>query len=72
MTISAYQVDSVVKAYSKQNKVKVHQALNRDAAKSDRYMDTVSLSGGKDSRLAEAYDKISYSVRDIILKEKQT
>ncbi|HOG16803.1 MAG: hypothetical protein A4E73_01755 [Syntrophaceae bacterium PtaU1.Bin231] len=69
MTISAYQVDSVIKAYNKQNKVKVCQPLTQEIARSDRYADTVSLSG-KDERLADAYNKISYSVLDVILKEQ--
>jgi len=69
MTISAYQVDSVIKAYNKQNKVRVHQPLTQEIARSDRYADTVSLSG-KDERLADAYNKISYSVLDVILREQ--
>ncbi len=69
MTISAYQVDSVIKAYNKQSKVKIYQPLTQEAARSDRYADTVSLSG-KDERLADAYNKISYSVLDVILKEQ--
>ncbi len=68
MTISAYQVDSVISAYSKQNKIKLRHGFSPDNKKNDKYEDVVSLSGqGIDK--TEAYKKISYSLMDVILKK---
>jgi hypothetical protein len=66
MTISSYQIDNILKAYSKQDRVKVRQPAVKDAAYCDRYMDTVSLSSGKDK--AMIYNKISYSLLDVLIK----
>lgn len=69
MTISAYQVDSVISAYNKQSKVKMRQSLSPEETKTAKYQDVVSLSQqGTDK--AEAYKKISYSIIDVILKDK--
>lgn len=69
MTISAYQVDSVISAYNKQSKVKMRQASSPEETKAAKYQDVVSLSQqGPDK--AEAYKKISYSIIDVILKDK--
>ncbi len=67
MTISPYQVDSILRAYSKQNKIKPQQpSTATEAAKGNPYADVVSLSseGGK----TEAFNKISYNLLDIIIK----
>jgi hypothetical protein len=42
MTISPYQVNSILKAYSKQSKVKL-QISGNEHLKNDKYMDVVSL-----------------------------
>ncbi len=69
MTVSAYQVDSVISAYNKQSKVRVRQPSSPEEAKSGKYEDVVSLSqNGIDKN--EAYKKISYSIVDVILKNK--
>jgi hypothetical protein len=69
MTISAYQVDSVISAYNKQSKVKMRYSSTPEENKSALYQDVVSLSQqGVDK--AEAYKKISYSIIDVILKDK--
>jgi hypothetical protein len=70
MTISAYQIDNVIKAYSKQS-----QAKFRLDAKStplqDRYADVVTLSGSE-GLTADTYTKISYNLLDVLLKEKKS
>ncbi len=66
MTISSYQVENILKAYSKQDKVKVRQPSVRDMPAGERYFDTVSLSAGRDK--AGVYNQISYSLLDIIRK----
>jgi hypothetical protein len=68
MTISSYQIDNILKAYSKQNKVKVGTSLQPDISKGTRYTDVVTLDTGNKTA---AYDKISYSLMDILLKSKK-
>jgi len=70
MTISSqYPVDSVINAYNKQSRVKVRQSSSPEEAQNAKYQDVVSLSQqGADK--AEAYKKISYSLIDVILKDK--
>ncbi len=69
MTISAYQVDSVLSAYSKQSKMRTRQPSETEDTKSASYQDVVSLSQQGNGK-AEAYKKISYSIIDIILKDR--
>jgi len=65
MTISAYQIDNILKAYSRQSKMAAKAA---PAAEPQRrpYADSVSLSAENEKQ--EAYDKISYSLMDVLLK----
>ena len=66
MTISAYQVDNVIKAYSKQSKARLHFDAPAVSAP-DRYKDVVTLSGDEEIK-ADAYRKISYSLLDVVRK----
>jgi len=68
MTITPYQVDSVLNAYTKQNKVKISTAAPRENVSEGKYKDVVSLSAKEDSK-AEEFDLISYNLRDVILKD---
>jgi hypothetical protein len=69
MTVSAYQVDNVIKAYSKQNKASLRRDIPQTMAQ-DRFRDVVTLSGSEDMR-ADAYKKISYSLLDVLLKDNR-
>lgn len=69
MTISAYQVDNVIKAYHKQSKAPTRLEVQQ-AARPERYRDVVTLSSSQEAVQGEAYEKISYSLRDILLREK--
>ena len=70
MTISSYQVDSVLKAYNKQSRVKTKaQAPPEQQPKAGGGVDTVTLSREKDK--PEVFDKISYSLRYTILKDSK-
>jgi len=69
MTISTYQVDNVIKAYNKQNKLGGRSSALQDVQKEEPYVDRVSLSTHMDKK--EAYKKISYSLLDIILKNRR-
>jgi hypothetical protein len=66
MTISTYQVDNVIKAYNKQNRPGSPPSASQEARQGDPHADTVTLSGNVDKK--EAYQKISYSLLDVILK----
>jgi hypothetical protein len=70
MTISSYQVDNVIKAYTKQTKVKIKSVLPQESGKGNARTDTVSLSTKENSK-EDAYEKISYNLMDIILKNKE-
>jgi len=65
VTISAYQVESVLKAYSKQTRAE--NRIYREPGSLNKYTDIVTLSSGNDKR--EAFDKISYSLVDVLLKQ---
>lgn len=62
MTITAYQVDNVIKAYNKQSKSRLRFDVR--PASSDRFAASVTLSS-EDSQ-ADAYEKISYTLADIL------
>ena len=69
MTISAYQVDNVIKAYHKQSKNGLRHEV-RPAAQPEGYRDVVTLSQGG-ALQGEAFQKISYSLVDVLSKEKR-
>jgi hypothetical protein len=71
MTISSYQIDSVISAYNKQNRVKVRSTPLPEGAGAAKQADVVSLSP-KGVEAAEAFQKISYSLIDVIMKEKDS
>jgi hypothetical protein len=68
MTITPYQVDSVLNAYTRQNKLKVSSAVAQENTTESKYTDVVSLSKTEESK-TEEFDKISYNLRDVILKK---
>jgi hypothetical protein len=68
MTISAYQADNVIKTYNKQSKARFRVDIQQNSPP-DRYGDSVTLSGG-DFLKADVNKKISYSLVDVLLKDK--
>lgn len=70
MTITPYQVDSVLNAYARQSKLRISQATARENATEGKYKDVVSLSIKEEAK-AEEFDKISYNLRDVILKNNE-
>lgn len=68
MTISAYQVDSIIKAYTKQSKAGF-RLDGQPGSAPDRYTDLVTISGSDSLRATDANQKISYSLLDVILKD---
>ncbi|MBE0558557.1 MAG: hypothetical protein IH628_15130 [Proteobacteria bacterium] len=69
MTISTYQVDGIIKAYNKQNRLKVKSSIPQEN-REDKYTDVVTLSIGEDKNDA-AYKAISYNLLGIILNSKE-
>ncbi|HOF05790.1 MAG TPA: hypothetical protein PK175_00640 [Syntrophales bacterium] len=67
MTISAHQVDSVLKAYTKQIKTRYRPEVYETPGR-DRYADVVTLSVN-DQEKADVFSKISYSLLDVIRKD---
>ncbi|OPY85595.1 MAG: hypothetical protein A4E71_01999 [Smithella sp. PtaU1.Bin162] len=68
MTITPYQVDSVLNAYTRQSKLRVSHAAANENATEGKYKDLVSLSTQEENK-TEEFDKISYNLRDVILKK---
>ena len=71
MTISAYHIDSVISAYNKQNRVKMKSFQLPEEEGIGKQADVVALSQ-KGVEAAEAYQKISSSLIDVIMKEKDS
>jgi len=69
MTVTAYQVNSVLNAYTRQSKVRISSEQPNENSSDGQYRDVVSLSV-KESNKAEELEKISYNLRDVILKDK--
>lgn len=69
MTISAYQVDNIIKAYNKQSKARIRLDTQQSLGP-DRYADLVTLSGS-DSGRADTNKKISYSLLDVLMKDNR-
>jgi hypothetical protein len=68
VTISTYQVESVLKAYSRQTRME--NRIDRKPENLNKYADIVTLSSENNKK--EVFDKISYSLLDIILQNKET
>jgi len=65
MTISTYQIDSVIKAYTKQHRSRLRTEQAEEPAR-DRFADVVNLSQEKEQK-AGAFEKISYSLMDVLV-----
>jgi hypothetical protein len=70
MSITPYQVDSVLNAYARQSKLKVSHTATKANSPEGKYTDVVSLSV-KEENKTEEYDRISYNLRDVILKDSE-
>lgn len=66
MTISAYMVESVLNAYNKQTEA--GNSTHNKAGSPKKYTDVLTLSSEDNKK--EAFDKISYGLLDILLKNK--
>ncbi|MCX7635205.1 MAG: hypothetical protein N2Z74_05605 [Syntrophales bacterium] len=68
MTISTYQVDSVIRAYSKHHKSRGKAEVYGETPR-DQKGDMVTLSGNHESG-TDFYTKVSYSLLDAIRKQR--
>ena len=69
MTITAYQVNNVLNAYTRQSKVRITPPSPNEDGVDGKYQDIVSLST-KEANKKEEIEKISYNLRDVILKDE--
>lgn len=69
MTVTSYQVDSILNAYTRQSKVRITPVVAKEDSSDSQYRDIVSLSTNEANK-AEEFDKISYNLRDVILKDE--
>jgi hypothetical protein len=70
MGISSYQIDSIIKAYNKQSNARLRLDF-KSAPSQGIYADVVTLSGNE-GLTVDTYDKISYNLVDILLKDKKS
>ena len=68
MSITTYRVDSVLNAYARQSKLRASQSATMENAPEDKFDDVVSLPIKEESK-AEEFDRISYNLRNVILKK---
>jgi hypothetical protein len=68
MSITPYRVDSVLNAYARQSKLRASQTATRENAPEGKFNDGVSLPIIEESK-AEEFDRISYNLRNVILKK---
>jgi hypothetical protein len=71
MAITPYQVNSVINAYTKQNKINGSANVPNENVLEGKDEDVVSLSVKENSK-AEEFDIISSNLRDIIVKENES
>jgi len=68
VTDSSYQIDNIIKSYSKHNKAKTSASSQTNLLEDEKHVDVVTLDS---SDKTAVYDKISYSLRDILTKSKK-
>ncbi len=69
MTVTSYQINNLLNAYTRQSKVKILPNTSKEGGSDKQYRDVVSLSV-KESNKAEELEKISYNLRDVLLKDE--
>lgn len=69
MTDPSYQIDNILKSYSKHKKAKTSATLPKNLPDDEKYVDVVTLDSSEDK--TAVYDKISYSLRDVLTKSRK-
>ena len=70
MTISANQVDGVIKAYNKQYKTRFSFDNGAESSQQDKYADVVTLSKYEDVR-RDVEAQMTYSLVDILKRQSR-
>lgn len=70
MAIMPYQINNVLNAYARQSKVKISSSLPQNNTSGKQFRDIVSLSI-KDQNKEEELEKISYNLRDVLMKSEE-
>ncbi|OPY10994.1 MAG: hypothetical protein A4E66_01453 [Syntrophus sp. PtaB.Bin001] len=70
MAISVYQVDCMIKAYNKQSRTRLENQNQDEDSTAACYRDYVTLSNAPVDKAA-TFEKISYNIRDIIIKNTE-
>lgn len=68
MAITSYQVDSVLNAYARKSKVSTSPLVSNEDGSDNQSRDVVVLSSDEDNK-SEEFEKISYNLRDVLLKD---
>lgn len=67
MAITPYQINNVLNAYTRQSKIKLSSSVSKDNVSGKQFRDIVSLSV-KEANKEEEIEKISYNLRDVLMK----
>ncbi len=68
MAITSYQVDSVLSAYARKSKVSTSPLVSNEDGSDSQSRDVVFLPSEEDNK-SEEFEKISYNLRDVLLKD---
>lgn len=71
MTITPYKVDSVLKAFTKKNKIKISNTVPKENVSEEKYNKDVASLSVKEDGNAEDFNIISSNLRDVILKDNK-
>ena len=69
MTITSYQVDSVLNAYTRKSKDKISPSVSKEEGSNSQDRDVVLLSPKEDNK-SEEFEKIGHNLRDVLLKDE--
>jgi len=69
MAITSYQVDSVLNAYTRKSKVGISPSISKENGSDSQDRDVV-FSSPKEDNKSEEFEKISYNLRDVLLKDE--
>ncbi len=69
MAITSYQVDSVLNAYTRKSKVRISPSVSKKDGSASQDRD-IALLSSKDDNKSEEFEKISYNLRDVLLKDE--
>jgi len=69
MAITSYQIDSVLNAYARKSKVKISPSVSKEDGPASQDRDVVIMPS-KEENKSEEFEKISYNLRNVLLKDE--